>query len=94
MKVELHPAHCYDCDSCGSENFLRAIVRNVEEMSAEDIVEAKRRYPDATDEDFKEGFFLSAPEQVTCGVCGRTFDVLHEGVDDGNEELQREDDPA
>lgn len=66
-RVELVPAWLWTCDECGRDNFERSIVA---ELSAEEMDELKQ---DHGIEEFHEGDFLSAPDQVVCQGCGEEF---------------------
>lgn len=67
--VELHPAHRFDCDECGRENFLRAMIP---EFSDEDIEELFVEYGIDPDEG---GVLISTPDSVTCQFCGAEFQI-------------------
>ena len=71
--TELHLAYVWDCDTCGRENFERAIVY---EPSPEDREDAK----DAGEE-FASGHWMTRPENVECKHCGAKFEAK-----DDNEE--------
>jgi len=66
-RVELVPAWLWTCDNCGRDNFERSVVA---ELSAEEMDELKQEHGV---EEFHEGDFLSAPEQVCCKGCGEEF---------------------
>ena len=73
--VELHPAHMWDCPECGRENFCRGIVN---EMTYEDKKKALAEYynineEDLTEEEVKNGQFVSAPISVACKFCECEF---------------------
>jgi hypothetical protein len=59
--IELRPAHSWDCDHCGKENFQRAVVASVDEIDVEEY---------HIDE---EGFWLTLPTKVKCSSCGTEF---------------------
>ena len=63
--VELRPAHTWDCDECGRENFCRGIV-------AELTPEEKAEIADAGGS-IETGHWLTAPEAVECAHCGAAF---------------------
>jgi len=65
MKVELHPAFVWDCDSCGRENFARGIVA---ELSAEEREEV-------CDEHGIDGEMIRQPTKVVCKSCGAKFET-------------------
>lgn len=68
-KAELHNAYVWDCDECGKENFLRAVIV---EFSPEDEAEMKALH--GVDE-FQTGRWETSPDDVTCKHCGTVFDV-------------------
>jgi hypothetical protein len=70
-KVELHPAHVWDCDECGRENFCRGVVMEISEQDREAMI---ARYG-GKEEDWQTGNIISAPDEVTCAHCGQTFVV-------------------
>lgn len=65
--IELRPAFVWSCETCGRENFARAVVA---EMSEDDRTELKEEF--GMDE-VVEGDFLMRPNEVTCEHCGETF---------------------
>lgn len=65
-KIELRPAHTWDCEDCGRENFCRGVVY---EPSPEDQAE----FEEETGQPFEMGHWMTAPEAVTCAHCGATF---------------------
>lgn len=67
--VDLRPAFAWDCESCGRENFARAMRA---EMSPEDMAEMREEYG----VEFVDGEFLAAPLEVTCAFCNEVFDAL------------------
>lgn len=67
-KIELHPAHVWDCDECGRENFCRGIV-------VEPSEEERAEMEEAMGEPFVMGDWLTAPNEVTCAHCGAEFDT-------------------
>lgn len=73
-KVELHPAHVWDCDECGRENFCRGIVA---EMNEEEIQEMR----DLGMGEEVVGKWMTAPETVKCAYCGIEFDVDFDGME-------------
>jgi transcription elongation factor Elf1 len=77
--VELHPAHTWDCDDCGAENFVRCVVP---EMSEEDLAELR---DDHGVQPWETGQFMTMPNEVTCAKCGATFTTAHmEQDEDGD----------
>lgn len=67
--VELNVAYVWDCDACGRENFVRAVVV---EMTEEDQVEQCVQYG-GEPADWETGQWMTRPEEVTCQHCGATF---------------------
>lgn len=70
-RVELHPAHVWDCDECGRQNFCRAVVLELNEQDREALI---TRYG-GDEEDWQTGDIVCAPDDVTCQHCGATFAV-------------------
>ena len=72
MIVELHQAWSWDCDSCGRENFERALNVDRESLSDEDRFEAEEIF--GTD-----AVLVSAPTSVICRHCSAEFDtdIIH-----------------
>lgn len=83
-EVELHCAYVWDCDSCGRENFERAIegdctepVMRQNKESVLALMVAEER--DCVDEG--DGFYAPefiavislAPKRVLCRFCGQAF---------------------
>lgn len=76
QKIELHPAHTWDCDNCGRENFCRGVPHEMnpdDPQDAELIAIAK----EANEESGMPitGFWITAPEEVTCIHCGTTYET-------------------
>lgn len=70
-KVELHCAYLWTCDSCGRDNFLRAIVC---EMTQEDITAMMEEHG-GEPEDWKTGEWMTRPDEVTCEHCGAEYET-------------------
>lgn len=68
-KVELLPAFIWCCDSCGTDQFERAIVC---EFSKEELDELKEEWGI---EEYDTGHFLEGPREVTCNFCKETFET-------------------
>jgi predicted nucleic acid-binding Zn ribbon protein len=68
-KAELHPAFVWDCDDCGRENFVRAIVGEFDD----DIMQQMRDEHGITD--YEMGDWHSMPISVECSHCGTIFEV-------------------
>lgn len=67
--VELHPAHVWDCDACGRENFCRGI--DAQEFVAPDELDEAREALGI--EPWEEGSLVTAPDVVTCSHCGAQY---------------------
>lgn len=67
-KVELHQSFQWDCPACGRENFVRAVTLAPESLDDEDRADIEEQGFDPD-----EGAFVTAPAEVTCGGCRRTF---------------------
>jgi len=70
-KVELHPAHTWDCPDCGKENFCRGVTV---EMTEEDIAGQIEMYG-GEPEDWRTGHWITKPDIVTCVHCGVEFET-------------------
>ena len=75
-KVILHPAYMFDCDNCGRENFVRAVLP---EMSPED---EQRLREDEGVESYEEGHWVTYPDKVECFHCGADFETIHQVNDE------------
>jgi len=80
-RIELHPAHAWDCDECGAENFVRCVVP---EMSDEELAELR---DDHGVQPWEAGHFMQVPDEVTCAKCGATFGTqfMDQSEDDDDE---------
>jgi hypothetical protein len=76
-EIEIHPAHVWDCDACGSENFERGIVVEPSEEDVQAIAEEVGEY--------QKGFWMMCPDPVTCRNCGAKFNIQHMQDDEGEE---------
>lgn len=74
--VELHDAYVWDCDSCGRENFERAVVVAPESLDPE----TRAALADVAGDDWITGDFTTRPDVVRCRACGAEFDA--EDADD------------
>lgn len=70
--VTLRTAYAYDCEDCGRENFVRAVIA---EMSPEDQAWLRTEHGV---EECATGDFVMMPESVTCGFCGAVFEAKDE----------------
>lgn len=75
--VELIPAHVWDCDKCGQENFTRCVVV---EMTPDEMRKTREEY--SVDPTFG-GVFLTKPAEVTCSRCGEEYQTLIYGENGG-----------
>lgn len=64
--VELRTAYAFDCEECGTENFVRATVH---EFSPEETDELREEHG----VEGETGDWVSVPETVTCRKCGCEF---------------------
>jgi hypothetical protein len=83
--IEIHSAFCWDCDHCGTENFVRAITVCPDEPEYEEAVQALREIGDLQ-EDSGPNVGLSitkAPETVTCVHCGTEYAIVEPGSQAG-----------
>jgi hypothetical protein len=90
-EVELHPAHCWDCPSCGKHNFVDGVRI---ELTDEDRESLARQFGDDDDEgeEWKRGGeededeeddnewemgveMLTFPSLVKCEQCKKSFPV-------------------
>lgn len=69
-EVELQPAHVWTCEECGRDNFCRGVVV---EFTAEDALEMAELEPGIDPEQWRSGFWISTPDEVTCVHCGEVF---------------------
>lgn len=76
-KIELHPAYQWDCDSCGRENFARAVVAELNPENPEDaeLIEIARAESEHLIGDIKP-FWMTEPEEVVCAHCGAEFETV------------------
>jgi len=67
-KVELYPAHAWDCPECGAHQFEHGVVF---EPSNEDRDFMVDEY--GIDPLLEMGFWTTIPEEVACSECNKTF---------------------
>lgn len=99
--VELHAAHVWDCDSCGKENFERAIEGDMDEAcmdaleESDDIASAQMMAINAEADPDREGGMRAAvlvtriavvPSVVKCKHCGESFTTEIPTFEDGDDE--------
>ena len=82
MSAELHGAFVWDCDTCGRENFERAIEGDLDEpaMQAEEnqifIEHVATEYEEREDGLMESEYLIEriilAPKFVTCSYCNHT----------------------
>jgi hypothetical protein len=80
-KIVLRPAYAADCEECGREFFVRAILP---EMSEEDEQHLREEYGVET---YEEGEFITYPSEVECPHCGAKYETKHvydDEVEDGS----------
>ena len=65
--VELHPAFYWDCNACGRENFVRAILQEFTDEELKELRETEGIIPGET------GNFQKRIEEVTCQFCKEDF---------------------
>lgn len=64
--IELHPAHSWDCERCGRENFSRCVT-----VSHQDTPQGPAEH----------GMWLTAPTMVICCHCGAEYLVREDWED-------------
>lgn len=69
MKIELEPAHRWQCPDCHEKNFVECVPC---EFTDDEIVELK--YEHGIDP-LQGGEFLTAPKHVVCQRCFSKFEV-------------------
>lgn len=69
--VELHLAYMWDCNSCGCENFVRAMVPSLSDEEIEELRDEHGVQP------WETGKFTTAPSSVKCSHCGAEFETDH-----------------
>jgi predicted nucleic acid-binding Zn-ribbon protein len=84
MNAELHSAYAWDCDECGTENFVRAIAADLDEEVMRQAMERGQdvdQHFQAIGEDGATEFpeivtaIAIAPVRVTCRNCGMIFET-------------------
>lgn len=80
-KVELRPAHAWDCPNCSETNYCEG---EIVEFTQEDREAMKEDYPDVDPENWQTGMMVTTPEEVMCSHCGAEFGVADD-PDDPNE---------
>lgn len=85
-KVELLPAFVFNCEVCGSENFLRGLC-----VSKETIEQLQPDFWKTTDIKI-EGVFMMAPNFPVCESCGQVHQGMHYQVGNDVEALDEDDD--
>lgn len=75
-KIDLHPAHVWDCEECGRENFCRCVAVELDPSDPCDAELLEIARAECTETGNKvEGFWQTAPETVTCAHCGAEFEA-------------------
>lgn len=85
IEVELHPAFAWDCDECGRQNFVCAIMPPYRSLIEENLVYH------ALDIEPDEGFPVMAPCIVTCAHCKTEFKTDVKQIYGDPEEEEEED---
>lgn len=70
-KVELYPAHGWDCDACGAQNFCRGVVFEPSEEERRELEELGMVGGQI------DGHWTTIPGEVTCSECGASFETVH-----------------
>ncbi len=75
-KIEIHPAHFFDCNQCGVENFVRSVqpvltAKEQEELRSEHGVQP-----------WEDGRYEAVPMTVECRNCGAKFETQFNGGDE------------
>lgn len=76
-KVEMHNAYLWVCDSCGRDNFERAIIAELPEDEQEEMFRefhGMEKY-EPLPENWKDFAMMCYPDSVKCGHCGEWFDT-------------------
>lgn len=76
-KARLLSAYVWDCDNCGTENFVRSIVA---EMCDEDREEMFRHFHDLDQwaelpANWRDFQMVTRPDEVTCCECEAKFEA-------------------
>lgn len=69
-KAELKVAYVYDCDECGTENFVRSVVYEFDDETAGEMK------VDYGIEDWEEGEWCSIPDEVQCKFCKTKYKTI------------------
>jgi len=76
QEVELHAAWMFDCDNCGKENFVRAIVpETLDDDERAEVLDMMGI------EDTDEYFPTLVPMEVVCKYCGTPFETNTDAID-------------
>lgn len=73
-EVELHPAYFWDCPECGTENFERGVLVEMDDEKLTQFKEDNEIDPD------EEGCLILSPSLVQCCECGCAYRALHHGI--------------
>jgi hypothetical protein len=89
-KVELHSAYVWDCDECGTENFVRAVTIDLNPDDEEDAKAIEALYPEGV----PEGAGVKAmtcPNRVVCKHCKTEFksESPHQTLEDEDDQDER-----
>ena len=65
--VELRTAYAFDCDQCGRENFVRAVVHELSEDEKHEMAVEHGEFGQ------QQGQWVTIPPVVKCCFCGACF---------------------
>jgi uncharacterized protein with PIN domain len=68
--IELRPAHVWDCDACGRENFVRNVIPSFSDDEEDEMRQLMEVSPD------EDGLITMIPDQVKCPHCGAEFRTM------------------
>lgn len=77
----LRPAYCWDCESCGRQNFQRCVSVMLDPDVPEDAEQLRFMHDLGPDEPLgpaAAGIWQTSPVTVTCAHCGATFKAAHD----------------
>jgi uncharacterized protein CbrC (UPF0167 family) len=76
--AELRQAYAFDCDHCGTENFVRAIIVEMTDG-------VRERMQDDLGVDGVTGDWVTIPSTVKCSCCGSKFRAIEIGQESEDE---------
>lgn len=74
-KVELIPAHTWDCPFCAHENFARCVVVELDPIEKAEVLAEHGLGPD------EDGLILTKPDWVACWSCGNEYQTTNYNED-------------